>query len=120
MRRILLALLSLAVAAGAVAQPADDAAKKPADAAKKPAAAKPAAVKPRPVKAGRPRPANLTERELEVLRLLGEGRSNRELAQELVLSEKTVEHHLEHIYNKLGVSCRTAAVVFAVHHGLVS
>jgi len=72
MRRILLALLSLAVAAAAVAQPADDAAKKPAatsaDAVKKPAATKPAAVKPRLVKAGvRPAWAELTAEQQQVL-----------------------------------------------------
>jgi DNA-binding NarL/FixJ family response regulator len=75
---------------------------------------------PTGVQRDRSPPSTLTERELDVLRLLGEGRTNREIARALVLSNKTVEHHLDHIYNKLGVSCRTAAVVFAVHHGLVS
>jgi len=75
---------------------------------------------PRPSAATRPYPANLSEREVEVLRLLVEGLGNRELARKLVLSEKTVEHHLDHIYSKLGVSCRTAAAVFAVQRGLVS
>ena len=63
-------------------------------------------------------PGNLTEREVEVLRLTSNGSINREIAKGLVISEKTVEHHLEHIFNKLGVTSRTAAVVFAVQHGL--
>jgi HD-GYP domain-containing protein (c-di-GMP phosphodiesterase class II) len=61
---------------------------------------------------------NLTDREIEVLRLVCSGRTNREIASALVLSGKTVEHHLEHVYNKLGVSSRTAASVFAVQNGL--
>jgi HD-GYP domain-containing protein (c-di-GMP phosphodiesterase class II) len=74
----------------------------------------------RPAAAARTPPSALTPREQEVLRLVGEGRTNRDIAQALVLSEKTVEHHLDHIYDKLGVSCRTAAVVSALHHGLVA
>jgi DNA-binding NarL/FixJ family response regulator len=67
----------------------------------------------------RPRnPGNLTDRELEVLRLVSAGQSNRQIATTLVVSPKTVEHHVEHIFNKLGVSSRTAAGVFAVHNGL--
>ncbi len=57
---------------------------------------------------------NLTEREAEVLRLLAQGQSNPQIAKDLVISRKTVEHHLEHIYNKIGVTCRTSAVVYAV------
>jgi len=60
----------------------------------------------------------LTEREAEVLRLLAQGRSNPQIAESLVISRKTVEHHLEHIYNKIGVTCRTSAVVYAVQHGI--
>jgi len=62
---------------------------------------------------------SLTDREVEVLRLLCRGSSNREIAKTLVVSGKTVEHHLEHIYNKLDVTSRTAASVFALQHGLV-
>ena len=40
------------------------------------------------------------------------------IAKTLVISRKTVEHHLEHIYNKIGVTCRTSAVVYAVQHGI--
>jgi predicted ATPase/DNA-binding CsgD family transcriptional regulator len=60
----------------------------------------------------------LTRRELEVLRLLAEGRSNRAIAEELSLSERTVEHHLLHTYTKLGLESRAAAVAFALRHGL--
>jgi HD-GYP domain-containing protein (c-di-GMP phosphodiesterase class II) len=64
------------------------------------------------------RPGDLTDREVEVLRLAALGRSNREIAGELVISGKTVEHHLEHVFNKLGVTSRTAAAVFAMQNGL--
>jgi HD-GYP domain-containing protein (c-di-GMP phosphodiesterase class II) len=62
--------------------------------------------------------SELTEREAEVLRLLAQGQSNPQIAKALVISRKTVEHHLEHIYNKIGVTCRTSAVVYAVQHGI--
>jgi len=65
-------------------------------------------------------PAGITEREVEVLRLVATGSSNRQIAQELVLSEKTVAHHLEHIYNKIGISSRAAAVFFAMEHELIT
>ncbi|GAC1361038.1 MAG: HD domain-containing protein [Ktedonobacteraceae bacterium] len=61
---------------------------------------------------------DLTEREAEVLHLLVQGQSNPQIAKALVISRKTVEHHLEHIYNKIGVTCRTSAVVYAVQHGI--
>jgi HD-GYP domain-containing protein (c-di-GMP phosphodiesterase class II) len=68
----------------------------------------------------RPRKAsNLTEREIEVLRLLAQGRNTPQIAHALAISKKTVEHHLSHIYDKIGVTCRTAAVVYAVQQGLV-
>jgi predicted ATPase/DNA-binding CsgD family transcriptional regulator len=63
-------------------------------------------------------PANLTEREAEVLRLVTAGKSNRQIAAELVVSEKTVENHLTHIYNKLGIDNRAAATAFAIRHGI--
>jgi DNA-binding NarL/FixJ family response regulator len=67
----------------------------------------------------RQRTANeLTPRELEVLRLLVEGRSNRAIAQELSLSERTIENHVLHILTKLGLESRTAAATYAVRHGL--
>jgi HD-GYP domain-containing protein (c-di-GMP phosphodiesterase class II) len=62
----------------------------------------------------------LTAREVEVLGLLATGRSNREIATELVLSPKTVGHHIESIYAKAGVSTRAGATMFAMEHGLVA
>jgi HD-GYP domain-containing protein (c-di-GMP phosphodiesterase class II) len=62
----------------------------------------------------------LTAREVEVLGLLATGRSNREIAAELVLSTKTVGHHIESIYAKAAVSTRAGATMFAMEHGLVA
>jgi HD-GYP domain-containing protein (c-di-GMP phosphodiesterase class II) len=65
-------------------------------------------------------PAGLTDREIEVLRLLATGATNRQISKDLVISEKTVAHHLEHIYNKIGISSRAAAVFFAMEHELIT
>jgi HD-GYP domain-containing protein (c-di-GMP phosphodiesterase class II) len=65
-------------------------------------------------------PAGLTDREVEVLRLLARGMSNKEIAARLVISPKTVGAHLEHIYAKLGVSNRALASLFAAKHGLIT
>jgi predicted ATPase/DNA-binding CsgD family transcriptional regulator len=65
------------------------------------------------------RPYNLTRREREVLELLKDGNSNRTIADALSLSERTIEAHVLHILNKLGVESRTAAATFAVRQGLV-
>lgn len=72
-------------------------------------------------RAGRRRthPAGLTEREVEVLRLLATGLSNRQIAQRLVISPKTAGRHVEHIYLKTGTSNRALACLFAATHGLV-
>jgi HD-GYP domain-containing protein (c-di-GMP phosphodiesterase class II) len=67
----------------------------------------------------RQRVADLTDRELEVLRLLARGLSNPAIAEQLVLSRKTVSRHLESIYSKIGVSTRAAATYFAMHHHLL-
>lgn len=61
----------------------------------------------------------LTDRELEVLRLVAAGSSNREIAATLVISEHTVARHLQNIFAKLGVSSRTAAGAFAYEHHLI-
>jgi DNA-binding CsgD family transcriptional regulator len=61
----------------------------------------------------------LTQRELEVLRLVAAGRSNREIAAALVVSEHTVARHAQNIFGKLGVSSRTAATAFAFEHDLL-
>ncbi len=65
------------------------------------------------------RAAELTDRELEVLRLAVRGMSNREIAEQLVVSPKTVGHHIQHIYDKICVSTRVGATLFALQHGLV-
>ena len=67
----------------------------------------------------RTRRPELSPREREVLDLLAEGHSNRELARQLFLSEATVKTHLNHLYDKLGVDSRTAAVAAARHSGLL-
>jgi DNA-binding CsgD family transcriptional regulator len=61
----------------------------------------------------------LSARELEVLRLVAAGKSNREIAAALVISEHTVARHLQNIFSKLGLSSRTAATAFAFEHDLV-
>jgi HD-GYP domain-containing protein (c-di-GMP phosphodiesterase class II) len=62
----------------------------------------------------------LSEREVEVLRLVAGGQTNREMARALGISEKTVEHHVSHIFDKLGVTSRTSAAVFALQNGLIA
>ncbi len=61
----------------------------------------------------------MTARELEVLRLLVEGRSDREIAAALVISHRTVNAHVARILGKFGVDARAAAAALAVRHGLV-
>ena len=61
----------------------------------------------------------LTDRELQVLRLVAAGRTNRMIADELVVSEKTVASHVSHIFTKLAVTSRSAATAFAYDHDLV-
>jgi HD-GYP domain-containing protein (c-di-GMP phosphodiesterase class II)/DNA-binding CsgD family transcriptional regulator len=71
------------------------------------------------VKRRREWPGGLTNREVEVLRLLVRGLSNKEIGERLVISRKTAGSHVEHIYTKIGVSNRAQASLFAVKHGLM-
>ncbi|MHB8689772.1 MAG: HD domain-containing phosphohydrolase [Solirubrobacteraceae bacterium] len=64
-------------------------------------------------------PAGLSDREVEVLRLIARGSTNRQVAALLFLSEKTVGRHVENVYAKLGVSSRAAAALFAMEHQLL-
>jgi NarL family two-component system response regulator LiaR len=74
----------------------------------------------------RPRPSadggldELTGRELDVLALIAQGRSNKRIALELGISEKTVKTHVGHVLAKLGVTDRTQAALLAVRHGLLT
>jgi DNA-binding CsgD family transcriptional regulator len=65
-------------------------------------------------------PAGLSAREVEVLRLVARGRTNREVAEALVLSERTVINHLSHIFAKTGAGNRAGATAFAFEHGLAT
>ena len=66
------------------------------------------------------RPGGLTERELEVLRLVARGLTNKEIASALAISPKTAGHHVEHVFEKLGVRTRAAATLIAMQRGLVT
>ena len=68
---------------------------------------------------GRAPAHGLTARELQVLRLVATGETNKAIAAELVLSERTVDRHLSNILAKLSVSSRTAAAAYAYEHRLV-
>ena len=65
-----------------------------------------------------PYSAGLTTREVEVLRLVARGRSNRQIAAELFIAEKTARNHVERVYTKLGVNNRTQATLAAIDRGL--
>jgi DNA-binding CsgD family transcriptional regulator len=67
----------------------------------------------------RPWPCDLTDREVDVLRLAVRGLSNQGIAEALVISPRTVQHHLAHVYEKTGRRTRAGAAVFAIEHGLV-
>ncbi len=62
--------------------------------------------------------ADLTERELEVVALVAQGRSNREIAEVFVISEKTVKTHIGHVLSKLGLKDRTQLAIYALKHDL--
>jgi DNA-binding CsgD family transcriptional regulator len=61
----------------------------------------------------------MTQREIEVLRLLAQGKTNRAIAQDLFISDKTVDSHVSHIFTKLGVTSRAAATAYAYEHDLL-
>ena len=67
-----------------------------------------------------PLPADLTERELDVLQRLAAGRTKREIAAELVISQSTVHTHTVHIYAKCAVTTRAGLAMFAMQHGLTA
>jgi non-specific serine/threonine protein kinase len=78
----------------------------------------PTPAQPVPVQPADAPPANLTPAELQVLRLVAGGCTTREIADTLVVATSTVDRHLTHIYQKLGVRNRAAATAFALQHGL--
>jgi HD-GYP domain-containing protein (c-di-GMP phosphodiesterase class II)/DNA-binding CsgD family transcriptional regulator len=66
-----------------------------------------------------PWPAGLSEREVQVLRLVARGLTDKEIGKKLVISTATAHHHVRHIYDKIGVSTRAGAALFAMEHDLV-
>jgi DNA-binding NarL/FixJ family response regulator len=64
--------------------------------------------------------SGLTERELDILRLVGQGLSNKQIGKELFISDRTVQAHLSNIFSQLGVSTRTEAVMYAVRRGWIT
>lgn len=62
--------------------------------------------------------SDLTQREIQILHLVLEGRTNKSIAGELYVCEKTVEFHLSHIYTKIGVRTRMMAGLWALQHGI--
>ncbi|HEX6844243.1 MAG TPA: HD domain-containing phosphohydrolase [Actinomycetota bacterium] len=64
-------------------------------------------------------PSGLSDREVEVLRMVSRGLTNKQIAAALVISPRTAEHHVQHIYGKIGTSTRAAAAMFAMEHGLL-
>jgi DNA-binding NarL/FixJ family response regulator len=60
--------------------------------------------------------SDLTPRELEILQLVLTGKTNKEIAREIYISERTVEFHLGHIYTKIGARSRTMAGLWAIQH----
>jgi DNA-binding NarL/FixJ family response regulator len=70
-------------------------------------------------RATRRRAGSLSERESQVLRLLAAGKTNRDIAEALFISEKTVARHVSNIFDKLGVSSRTGATAWAYQHNLI-
>jgi DNA-binding NarL/FixJ family response regulator len=65
------------------------------------------------------RPEGLTEREVEVLGMLARGLATKQVAHALGISAKTADHHIQHVYAKIGVTSRAAATIYAMEKGLV-
>jgi DNA-binding NarL/FixJ family response regulator len=65
-------------------------------------------------------PDQITERELEVLKLAAQGLSNRDIARQLGISVRTAQTHLSNVFNKIGVGSRTEAVMYALRQGLIT
>jgi len=74
--------------------------------------------RPEDARPGPPAASELTDRELEVIRLVARGRSNREIADEFVISEKTVKTHIGHVLAKLDLKDRTQLAIYALKNGL--
>jgi DNA-binding NarL/FixJ family response regulator len=64
-------------------------------------------------------PGDLSRREVQVLLLVADGLTTREIADRLYISPKTADHHIQHIYTKIGVSNRAAATLWAFQHAIV-
>ena len=73
----------------------------------------------RPRANGRSNPGGLTRREVDVLRLAARGLTTRQIADRLYISPKTADHHIQHIYGKIGTSTRAAAALWAMQHSVV-
>jgi HD-GYP domain-containing protein (c-di-GMP phosphodiesterase class II) len=65
-------------------------------------------------------PAGLSDREIEVLRLMAQGLSTKAIAEQLFISAKTADHHIQHVYTKIGVQSRGAAALWAMQHSVLS
>ena len=65
-------------------------------------------------------PGGLSLREVDVLRLAARGLTTQQIADRLFISPKTTDHHIQHIYNKIGVSTRAAAALWATQHAVVA
>ncbi|MFY9915218.1 MAG: LuxR C-terminal-related transcriptional regulator, partial [Nocardioidaceae bacterium] len=70
--------------------------------------------------ADRARPWGLTRREVQVLRAIADGATTREISEQLFISSKTADHHIQNIYTKIGVSNRAAATRWALEHAVVA
>jgi DNA-binding NarL/FixJ family response regulator len=69
-----------------------------------------------PAKQRRRHPGGLSDREVEVLHLAARGLTTKAIASELYISPKTADHHIQHVYTKIGVSTRAAAALWAMEH----